>query len=171
MRFMDFIKSITAPESKTSLNSIHKALSEDFPNKTDEELLQVACIAGLLARVVYADMKLESGELEQMKSSLLEWTSIEKHEVDKIAEISLREFKSLAGLENHTYTRQLCETMNNDERYELLEALFAIAAGDGNVESKETEEIRLISKGLNLEHRHFIAAKATVRDKLNSLRS
>ena len=59
--------------------------------------------------------------------------------------------------------------MKPEERYSLLKALFSIAASDGQVEEKESEEIRIISKGLRLQHQDFISARASVLDKIKSL--
>ena len=47
--------------------------------------------------------------------------------------------------------------------------LFVIAASDGNVAAIESEEIRVISKGLELTNQHFLAARAEVADFLKAL--
>ena len=49
--------------------------------------------------------------------------------------------------------------------------LFSVAASDGNADNLESEEIRTISKGLGLEHKHFVAARMSVKEYLGSLKN
>ena len=73
-------------------------------------------------------------------------------------------------MEDHKYTDPLNDMLTNEQRYKVLEGLFALAASDGNAEQLESEEIRIISKGLLLEHKHFISARATVLNSLGALK-
>ncbi|MFT6604717.1 MAG: putative tellurite resistance protein B-like protein, partial [Bacteriovoracaceae bacterium] len=98
-------------------------------------------------------------------------TKLSAEEIDAIVAVSIDEIKDLSGLENHKYCPPLVEILEKDQRYGLLESLFQIAASDGNVEDNESEEIRLITTGLNLEHKHYISARATVLEFLGALRS
>jgi uncharacterized tellurite resistance protein B-like protein len=85
-------------------------------------------------------------------------------------QIALVDVKALCGIENHMYTGPLSTLLSNNQRYALLKSLFKIAASDGKAEQVESEEIRLICKGLLLEQKHFIAARATVADSLDALK-
>jgi uncharacterized tellurite resistance protein B-like protein len=55
--------------------------------------------------------------------------------------------------------REFSTMTTEDERVRFVEALFAVAAADGDVSFDETEEIRNIARGLNLYHHQFIEAK------------
>ena len=107
------------------------------------------------------------------------WNKIEKLldkwklkgiEPKSVSDIATNHIKEMAGLENHLYVKPLNELMNKDERFDTVKALFLIAASDGSVESVESEEIRLINKGLELSHQHFVAARAEVKDFLKTLK-
>jgi uncharacterized tellurite resistance protein B-like protein len=63
------------------------------------------------------------------------------------------------GLDYYRLTRQFFETTTEDERVAFLDALFAVAAGDGLASYDEIEEIRTIAYGLLLSHQQFIDAK------------
>lgn len=167
MAFFDFFKS---PETNSFAGRLQQKVASLLPNSDNEEKLLVACVAGLLARVAYIDFKIHESELLKMRGALNEWTDLDSHDIQAIVTLAIEEIKDLAGLENHTYCAPLNELLNPDQRYALLEGLFALAASDGEVESRESEEIRLITQGLRLEHKHFIAARATVLEHLKALK-
>ena len=63
-------------------------------------------------------------------------------------------------------TREFGAATTREERLRFLDVLFQIALADGFVTYEETEEIRLISQGINLANEEFIAAKIKIpRDK------
>jgi uncharacterized tellurite resistance protein B-like protein len=58
--------------------------------------------------------------------------------------------------------RELVTETSEEERRRVINALFAVGAADGDLSFEETEEIRLIARGLNLTHKDFIDAKLQV---------
>ncbi|MFT6069897.1 MAG: putative tellurite resistance protein B-like protein [Bacteriovoracaceae bacterium] len=161
----------TSSQKESHLSGLHKKIQDLLPGATDNEHILVACISGLFARVIYIDFEVHKNEVSKMKSALEHWTKLSAEEIDAIVAVSIDEIKDLSGLENHKYCPPLVEILEKDQRYGLLESLFQIAASDGNVEDNESEEIRLITTGLNLEHKHYISARATVLEFLGALRS
>lgn len=169
MKFWDIFKpSGTETIDKTS--GLHQKISNLLPEKDDDELVKCTCVAGLLARVAYIDFNIHENEEEFIKNSLLTWTNFNKEEISAISKVAIEEIKDLSGLENHLYCHPLNELMDNDEKYGVIESLFAMAASDHEVTGDEEEEIRLINIGLRLEHKHFISARATVLDKVMALK-
>lgn len=173
MKFWDFFKA-PAQNEKQSLSRLHDKIEALFPEKNkngdEEEIVILACEAGLLARVAYTDFDLDEAEKLQMKQHLQDFAGLSLEEARAVAELAIEEIKDLAGLENHKYAHPLVELLDNDRRYQLVMALFAIAASDGEVSEKESEEIRQINTSLNLEHKHFIAARASVKERLGVLK-
>ena len=138
---------------------------------SEDQLIKTTCLAGLLARVAYTDLDIDKNEKECMQQSLGQWMgpSLSKDEVEAVVNLAIEEIQELAGLENHKYCYPLNDLMDTSEKYHLLESLFAIAASDGKADHGEVEEIRVIATGLRLEHKHFIAARATVLKHLQAL--
>ena len=91
-------------------------------------------------------------------------------EIQSIVEIAIGHIQDLAGLENHLYVHRLKEILDRDQRYAIVESLFALAASDGVVENIESEEIRIIVKGFDLSDQHFRVARAKVSDKIKALK-
>ncbi len=175
MRFWEFFKN-TLPSDKDQLSRLHDKIRRLFPTvdkdpEHEEEIVKIACLAGLLARVAYCDFHIAPSEKKQMKLALSKIGHIEEELIESITELAISEIIDLAGLENHKYCYPLNSLMNNEQKYDLLLALFAIAASDGEVGHEETEEIRLITASLQLEHKYFISARAQYKEKLSLLRA
>ncbi len=165
--FKESLESIKSPSFSSRL---HQKISDNFPNKDDEFHLKAACLSGLMARIAYADLKIDSSEKETISQSLITWMEMNETEANNLADLCLEEIKDLAGIENHLYCLPLRESLSVMDRYKIIETLFAVAAADGNVENLEGEEIRNINQGLLLEHKHFISARSTVLEHLGSLK-
>lgn len=168
MGFWDLFKDDSKDE-KVQTGLFHE-LKEKLPQASEDELVRIACISGLLARVAYVDFKVTVEEIEHFETVLNEWTDLDANTIMAIREVSIHHVKELAGLENHMYVHHLKSLLSNDEKYKVIEALFALAASDGVVENLESEEIRLIVKGFDLSDKHFLAARATVAQKLGALK-
>ncbi len=166
--FQRFQTETTIEEAR--VHAIEKKVRTLFPNSPDDEIIEVSAISGLLARVAYCDLEIHVNEKDSMVNSLQKWTKFEKSKAKSIVDLAILKIKELASVENHIYTQILSEIMDEEQRYELLKTLFNLAAADGNVESVESEEIRVISKGLLLDHQHYIAARASVLKYLGTLK-
>jgi uncharacterized tellurite resistance protein B-like protein len=168
MAFWDIFKQ---PQTETKqTTSIYDELKTRMPNSSEDELVEVACIAGLLARVAYVDFEITPEEESHIVAVLKEWTELPQDMIIVIANLAMEHVKELAGMENHLYVHQLKTIIDQDTRFEIVEALFALAASDGVVENIESEEIRIIVKGFDLSDQHFLAARAKVADKLAALK-
>jgi len=169
MSLWDFFKAVK--EEKKELSSrLQMKLEKILPNYPEKELIKVTCLSGLLARVAFIDLEVHEGEVEAMKKAISDWTQLKESEIEVIVKIALEEIKELSGIQNHKYCHPLNDLLNNEEKLDILKMLFAIAAGDDTVSEEEGEEIRLICKGLLLEHPHFVAAKSTVFEKLGAIK-
>ena len=62
MAFWDIFKKQTEEANQSQL---FYELQNELPELSEENLIKVACVAGLLARVAYVDFKLDEGELKR----------------------------------------------------------------------------------------------------------
>lgn len=168
MGFWDLFKE-DDKNNKIQTGLFHE-LKTKLPNASENELIFTACISGLLARIAYVDFKVTDEEVNHIEAVLKEWTEFSNEMIEVIREVSIKHIKELAGLENHMYVHHLKPLIDKNERYKVVEALFALAASDGIVENIESEEIRIVVKGFDLSDQHFLAARATVAKKLGALK-
>ena len=152
-----------------SYNKLFIKLRKDYPDADEDSLVIMSCISGLMARVAYVDFKLDEAEKEKIITILKEWNIHPSFNSEEIAKMAIHHIKDMAGLENHLYVHSLNKALNTDERYQVLQSLFLIAASDGEVENLESEEIRTICKGLELSRQHFLSARAEVASYLKAL--
>lgn len=153
-----------------SSTSLHEKIRELFPNAAEDQLTEVACIAGLLARIALVDMHLHENEQEHIRQVLSQWTDFSPEEIESIASIAISELQQLAGFENHLYVYHLKPLLDVKARYQVVQALFALAASDGEVDNFESEEIRIVARGLDLDQRYFLSARAEVAQYLKALK-
>lgn len=165
-----FKESLESMKSPAFSSRLHERIFSLFPAKDELFHLKAACLSGLMARIAYADLKIDDSEKETISKSLVTWMEMTETEANALADLCLEEIKDLAGIENHLYCLPIRESLSEMERYKIIETLFSIAAADGNVENQEAEEIRNINQGLLLEHKHFISARSTVLEYLGSLK-
>ena len=157
-------------EKKEQISQLQSKLQEQFHAIDEEVLSTCACYAGLLAKVAYSDLDISQDEIIKMKKILSNLTHLNEDTIQVITDIAVTDMKSLSGIEDHFYTQGLIEVLSEKEKFDLLTALFALAATDEHVEEAEVESIRNIATGLNLGRQHFVAAKAQFKDFLASLK-
>lgn len=171
MSFWDLFTTAKSTHSTSIKSGLYYKIKELLPTQSEEELIKFACLAGLLARIAYMDYRIDKAEKKHMKKVLIEWAKVSEADAEKMVTLSLSEIKELSGLENHLYCHPLNEVCDISQKNDILKCLFALAASDNSVSELESEEIRLISKGLLLDQKDFVAAKLTVIDKLNALKN
>lgn len=158
-------------ESQESfINSLHNELKKHFQNHDEDRLTVIACVAGLLAHVAFSDLNLEESEIKRIHEIIHDYKDISKEEALVITNLATEHAKEFSGLENHLLTNPLTELLTQNERFELVKALFQVAASDGSVSSLESEEVRLINHSLKLSNQHYLAARATVSKDLAALK-
>lgn len=152
-------------------SSLEKKLKERFSSFSEERLIKLASISGLLAAVAFADLVVEDEEAKAIQKALGEWSTLSDEDCTSVSTIAQNYAKELVDLENHLYTNSLNELLSRDEKYYLIESLFEVAASDGNISGVEAEQIRSISKLLQLSSNLFLAARAKFSDKLGALKN
>ena len=160
------------PTTKTEeLSSIHHRLQSELPELAEKDHVAIACLAGLLARVAFADLEIADNELRSITQALTDTFDYPGPVAQKIARIAQEEICELVDHEHHLYTRPINQLFDQEQKANVLKLLFGVAAADGRVENLESEEIRRISKELRLSHEQFVQAKLTVKDRIQALRS
>ena len=172
MSFLQYFKNLSNLTSSEAVNcsELEKIMQSNFPEFQGEDLAKFSCVAGLLTRLAYVDLEISPEEQKSIVDGLVHFLSLDKNIAEKIKNLAVQNTVQLKGLQNHRFSKVIIELMDKNERYKLLELLFAVAASDGNADQLESEEIRVITKELRLEHQHYISARASVLKHLSALR-
>lgn len=149
--FTDFVKNKVYYELQRSGKSI---------DVTDKELRRMGLAGGLMARIVYVDQSVTKGETDTMARLIQNFWGTDEDTAVFIANIAVSSVDTT--YDYFRMTREFYEETTPEERIAFLDVLFNIAASDGQATFNEIEEIRLVSRGLNLPNETFINAKLKI---------
>jgi len=138
---------------------VNRRLREDGQSLdlSDSELRKLGLAGGLMARIAKVDRVVSDDEQQAMIQLLEQHWQLAPESAVFVVDVAV----SALGQTYDYYrmTREFATSTTPEERRRFLVILFLIASADGSVSFEETEEIRLVSRGINLTHQDFINAK------------
>jgi uncharacterized tellurite resistance protein B-like protein len=129
----------------------------------------VTAVAGLLAKVAYADGHYSIQEEATIQKELSRVHGLSQAGVDAICGLLADQIGHVALLGDHDWTRDLRELADRDLRLEVLEVLIEMAVADHVLKHDEQTQLRRIAKALSLTQDEYNALQARHRDKLSTL--
>ena len=130
----------------------------------------LAAFAYVLARVARADLEVSPAEREQMTELVREHSSLDASQAALVVELASALQVELGGTENYTVTRLFRELAGREQRIELLDCLFAVAASDRSISELESTEIVKIGGELGFAREEVAALRSRFRAHLEVLR-
>jgi len=131
----------------------------------------LAAFAYVLARVANADLDIAPTETAEMERSLAAISDLSESEIALAVEIAKSQARLLGGTENYIVTREFRAISTPEQRGQLLQCLYAVAAADGTISTIESSEIVGIAEELGFTRAEANALKSQYRDKLAVLRT
>ncbi len=135
-----------------------------------ERARHVAAFAYVLSRVAHADLDVSHEESERMERIVQRLGHLPEEQAVLVVEIAKAQNRLLGGTEDFLVTREFAAIATPEERQELLEALFEVAAADGSISSQEEGRIKQIASELQFSHGQYIEALAGWREHREVLR-
>lgn len=135
-----------------------------------ERARHVAAFAYVLSRVAHADLDVSPEESERMERIVQRLGHLPEDQAVLVVEIAKAQNRLLGGTEDFLVTREFAAIATPEERRELLEALFEVAAADGSISSQEEGRIKQIASELQFSHGQYIEALAGWREHREVLR-
>jgi uncharacterized tellurite resistance protein B-like protein len=126
------------------------------------ELRRLCLLGGLMGMVAQADGEIEQPEMDEIRKQLQFRGLFDSEQLDVLMSVIAEE--SARGLDRSRLISEYAHNATFDQRVELLDLLFAVAAANGSLTHAELEELRGISAALNLSHRQYIDAKVRARE-------
>ena len=130
----------------------------------------VTAVAGLLAKIAYADGDYSAQEEATIRQELSRVHGLSEAGVDAICGLLADQISHVALLGDHDWTRDLRDLADRALRLEVLEVLVEMAVADQVLKYDEQVQLRRIAKALNLTQDEYNAVQAKHRDKLSTLR-
>lgn len=129
----------------------------------------VTAVAGLLAKVAYADGEYSEREEITIRAELGRVHGLSPAGVDAICGLLADQISHVTLLGDHDWTRDLRELASRELRLEILELLVEMGVADEVLKQEEQTQLRRIAKALNLTQDDYNAIQAKHRDKLSTL--
>ncbi len=129
---------------------VEQRLNGQMIDLDESDLRKFSLAGGLLAKVAQTDHQVTDEEFTAIETALQEKWGVARETAVFITEVAVAEIT--ASQDVFRMYREFCTMTTEGERVHFVEALFAVAAADGEVSFDETEEIRVIARGLNLYH-------------------
>ena len=121
------------------------------------EMYRLSLLGGLMGIVAQADGEIDQRESEEIRRQLQFRGKFEPEALDIL--MAIIEEESVRSLDRARLISEYTANANFDQRVELLDLLFGVAAADGSLTYAELEELRSISAAMSLSHRQYIDAK------------
>ncbi len=151
----DFVKNKVYYNLKTQL----EADGESF-DLSDEDLRKLGLAGGLMGQVAWVDDEVEEGEFDAIVRAFMTHWNLSEAEAKLVAEIAVSEIS--AKVDRYRTAREFYTVSDREERMQMLDIMFDVAASDGQASHLEIETIRAISMTLKISHPEFIEAKLKV---------
>lgn len=126
----------------------------------------VTAVAGLLAKVAYADGHYSEQEAAAIRVELRRVHGLSEAGVDAVCDLLGDQISQVALLGDHDWTRDLRELASRELRLEVLEVLIEMGVADEVLTQAEQVQLRRLTKALNLTQDDYNALQAKHRDKL-----
>ncbi|HJO22113.1 MAG: TerB family tellurite resistance protein [Myxococcota bacterium] len=132
-----------------------------------EQAKHLATFAYVLARVAHADFEIDESEIHEMERIVRELAHLSESEAVLVVQIAKSQAQHLGGTENYIVTRTFRRNATREQRAQLLECLYAVAAADGTISGAESNEILNIAEELGFTRPEAIAVRAAFREHLS----
>lgn len=148
----DYVKNKVYYKVRQRLN-----LADETLTITEVELRRLSLAGGLMARVAHVDRLVTEDEAATMIATLQADWSISAEAATLVVEVAISEMG--IDLDYFRLVREFFSSTTPTERMDFLDALFKVAAADGEISPAESREIRHIARDLNMTQSQFVAAK------------
>jgi uncharacterized tellurite resistance protein B-like protein len=168
---------LRAIQSKLNSNTGHSTETETVRkitqalDKLDPERAKfIASFAYLLGRVARADMNISAEETAMMEKIIMERGRMPEEQAILVVQIAKTQNILFGGTENYLVSREFNSISSHEEKMNLLDCLFGVAAADESIATIEDNEISQIADELRIEHRDFISVRSQYREWLAVLK-
>lgn len=130
----------------------------------------LALYSSILSRVARADLDTSAPEVAAMEKAIQEIGELDEALAVLVVEIARHQNTLLGGVENYLITREFQKVAHREQKLQLLQALFVVAAAEDGVSNYENEEIGKIATEIGLARQDFLAVRAQYKEKLGVFR-
>ncbi len=154
---------IDAPSSDDS-DTIGK-IADALSGHTPERARFIAVLASLLSRVAYADLSVSAEERAQIQALLLAHGNLSEVDAALVTTIAVNQTRLFGGTQGYLMARDFKSMSSREDRIEMMDCLFAVAAADGEISAAEETELGKIGTELGLDRDEWAHVRTAYRDQ------
>jgi uncharacterized tellurite resistance protein B-like protein len=164
---LDWLRGLTATsEMHGDTDTVRRIVAE--LDKLDRARARyLAAFAYVLSRVAGADFQITETETMKMVELVHRLGQLTEAQAVLVVEIAKSQQRLFGGTENFLVTREFREIASEEQRFDLLRCLFAVAASDASISSEEEAQLWQIAGELGFSRAEF----TDVRSQFSELRS
>jgi uncharacterized tellurite resistance protein B-like protein len=143
------------------IKSLFKKEKKSVLPVIDDYDVNLTC-ASLIIEVALADKDFDITEINLLKIILKDSYNISPEKIDNLIESAESTVKNNTSL--YSYTREINDSLNYEQKIALLDGLWKISYADGTLDKFEEHLVRKISDLIHISHGDFITSKLKNRD-------
>ncbi len=148
-----------------------RRIADQLDRLEPEQAKYLAAFAYVLARVANADLRIDESETAEMERIAVNLAHLSAGEASLVVEIAKSQTRMLGGTENYVVTREFRTISTREQRAELLQCIYAVAAADGTISGEESSEIVNIAEELGFTRAEARSLRSAYRDKLSEFQT
>ena len=157
----------SSAQSERQESQTVRRIADQLDRLPPEQAKYLASFAFVLARVAHADLEIDASELAEMERIVRTIAQLSEAEAALVVQIAKSQAQHLGGTENYVVTREFRQLAGKEQRAELLQCVYAVAAADGTISNVESNEILSIAEELGFTRPEANALRSAYRDKLS----
>lgn len=171
MSLIEWLRTLVTSETTThgDTDTVRRIVGE-LDKLEPEQARYLAAFAYVLSRVAGADLHVSPEETQTMVRLLERVGRLPEAQAVVVVEIAKSQNRLFGGTENFLVTREFREIATEEQRRDLLECLFAVAAADDAITGDEEAQIWQIAAELGFPHDEYVAVRLKYSDKRTVLR-
>jgi uncharacterized tellurite resistance protein B-like protein len=170
MGFFDFFRSGPTPPASAPETETVRKIVDSLEHMDTERARYLAAFAYILSRVARADLKVSPEESRIIEQQVREHGGLTEDQAILVSQIARHQQILFGATEDFLVTREFNRISTREQKLQLLDCLYAVAAAEARVTVVEDNEIRKIASELGLEHPEIIAVRSRYREHLAVLR-
>jgi uncharacterized tellurite resistance protein B-like protein len=147
-----------------------RAIVETLDRIDEDRARFIASFGYILSRVANADQSVTCGETQAMERILATEGGLSPEQAAIVVKMAGMRNELFGGTDNFLVTREFRRIASEQQKYALLDCLFAVSAASEDISMVENNEIRQIAAEIGLEHRDFIQVRLSWKDRLRVLK-
>lgn len=170
MSLLDLLRSRAAQPSAAGDTDTVRRIVGELDKLDAARARYLAAFAYVLSRVAGADLDISEIETAEMVRLVERVGHLPEAQAIVVVEIAKSQNRLFGGTENFLVTREFREIATDEQRRELLECVFAVAAADQAISGEEESQIWQIASELGFRHEEYVQVRLKYSDKRTVLR-